>query len=518
MTLNPSSDNQTPLSNHTTLSESCSQSRQPLMTWVSVARPHGSIDIQESWLALCDRLMQVLSVPQFKTWIAPLKCVDWSSECLTLQAESSFSRDWVLKHYQTVILAEAKALTDRFLSEITRLEITVLTEKPSENPTTAERTLVSSDTPGPLCLVTDAVPDSFQPVGDSQSSCWTPRSAKSQLNPRYTFEHCVVGQHNRFCHAAALAVAEAPAQNYNPFFIYGGVGLGKTHLMQAIGHYLLRHRPDCSVRYVTAEQFTNDLIQAIGKKALPPFRERYRDTDVLIIDDVQFLEGKERTQEEMFHTFNTLHQAGKQIILSSDRSPSLLLGLEDRLKSRFAWGLIADIQAPDLETRVAILKGKAERDKLKVPDSVLHFVAEMHPGNVRELEGALNKVAAFSMLTGVALDVATAQQVLGMKADPKQLSYVSLLSGIARYFHLTLDDLTGPSRSKDVSYARQVAIYILRTLTEASFPKIGEMLGGRKHTTVLYAYEKVKEEILLKPILQTQIQELTVRIRQGHLG
>jgi chromosomal replication initiator protein len=444
------------------------------------------------WQDVLEAMKAKLSQPSFETWISPLKLVDHDDVHVVLQAESTFNRDWILKHYR-------QDLCDAFAQATGSVR---------------ELQLVVSD----VKIDIDTLPASEGETAEgngrpaSASRPWTPRTTKSNLNPKYTFEHFVVGQHNRFCHAAALAVAETPAQSYNPFFIYGGVGLGKTHLMQAIGHFALRHHPDLQVRYVTAEQFTNDLISALGNRDMKPFRDRYRKIDVLIIDDVQFLEGKERTQEEVFHTFNTLHESGKQIILSSDRPPKHLSRLEDRLRSRFEWGLIADIQAPDLETRVAILQNKAERDGLSIPGDVLSYIAELNPNNIRELEGALNKVAAYAMLTRTPLNLATVQSVLGTQIDPAHISLDQVLEVVTEYYHMRPSDVKSPSRAKDISHARQIAVYVIRTMTEASFPKIGELLGGRKHTTILYAYEKIKDELTHHPLLSQQIQEITRRV------
>jgi chromosomal replication initiator protein len=275
----------------------------------------------------------------------------------------------------------------------------------------------------------------------------------------------------------------------------------------------LQHHTDLKIRYVTAEQFTNDMIHALGQKDMKGFQDRYRRNDILIIDDVQFLEGKTRTQEEVFHTFNSLHESGKQVILSSDRSPRFLSRLEDRLRSRFEWGLIADIQPPDLETRVAILQKKAERENFQITMDVLSYIAETNPNNIRELEGALNKVAAYGMLTRTPIDLVVAQTVLGTPIDSARISLEEILEKVAGYYHLRAVDLKSASRSKDMSHARQVAIYVIREVTEASFPKIGALLGGRKHTTILYAYEKVKDELGSHPVLKQQIEEIRGRIK-----
>jgi chromosomal replication initiator protein len=435
------------------------------------------------WESVQNALRAKMSQPSFETWISPLRLDAVSEKSVTLVAESEFNKEQIIKRYR-------KTLSEAFSEALGR---------PVEVKLTVEAQTVEE----PELPVSRELPQRL----------WTPRTTRSNLNPRYTFEAFVVGQHNRFCHAAALAVAETPAQSYNPLFIYGGVGLGKTHLMQAIGHFVLQHHADLTVRYVTAEQFTNDMINALAKKDMKGFQDRYRKNDILIVDDVQFLEGKVRTQEEMFHTFNTLHESGRQIILSSDRSPKHLSRLEDRLRSRFEWGLIADIQPPDLETRIAILQKKAERENFHVAPDVLAYVAEMHPNNIRELEGALNKVVAYGMLTRTPVDLAVAQTVLGVPVDQKRISLEEVLDAVAKYYHLQAADLKSPSRAKDVSHARQIAIYIIRELTGSSFPKIGELFGGRKHTTILYAYEKVKDDLENREIIKQQIQEIQARIQ-----
>lgn len=457
------------------------------------------------WEAVQALLKEKISKPSFETWIAPLKLNCVQDNVVLLTTDSEFNRDWVLKHYRC-------QLAELFTARLGRsVEIQIDLANVAHN----------ADTLPPLSEITDedttsgVQQQSLFDLGHSANNPrpWTPRTVQSNLNPRYTFDQFVVGQHNRFCHAAALAVAETPAQNYNPFFIYGGVGLGKTHLMQAIGHFVMSNHPQMQVRYVTAEQFTNELIGALTSKNMKAFRDRYRKNDVLIIDDIQFLEGKERTQEEVFHTFNALHESGKQVILSSDRSPRYLSALEERLKSRFEWGLIADIQPADYETRLAILQNKGKREHLSVPDDILSWIAESYPNNIRELEGAFNKISAYSMLTKTILDLDIAKAVLGCQPDQAQVSVQKILETVASYYHLRASDLKSPSRSKDVSHARQVAIYVVRNLTEASFPKIGDALGGRKHTTILYAYEKIKEELDRHPVLGQQIKEITGRVK-----
>jgi chromosomal replication initiator protein len=447
---------------------------------------HAGLDLAMLWQKVQADLKGKMSQPSFETWISPLEIEKLTDKSVTLKAESEFNRELILKRYRNdlkVAFSEAIGAS---------IEVAVIVAEPKEEEPISEEAFAARELP---------------------NRPWTPRVTRSNLNPRYTFESFVVGQHNRFCHAAALAVAETPAQSYNPFFIYGGVGLGKTHLMQAIGHFALQHHTDLKVRYVTAEQFTNDMINALGQKDMKGFQDRYRRNDILIIDDVQFLEGKTRTQEEVFHTFNALHESGKQIILSSDRSPKNLSRLEDRLRSRFEWGLIADVQVPDLETRVAILQKKAEREHFQVGMDVLNFIAESYPNNIRELEGALNKVAAYGMLTRTSIDLVVAQTVLGTPVDNRRISLEDILETVAGYYHMRSSDLKSPSRAKDLSHARQVAIYVIRELTEASFPKIGELMGGRKHTTILYAYEKIKEELESHPVLKQQIEEIRGRVK-----
>jgi chromosomal replication initiator protein len=454
-----------------------------------------AINHDSLWIQAQTALRQKMSQPSFETWISPLALESINGQLVTLRAESEFNREQILKRYRN----DLKGVLSDALGSSVDVQVIV-----AESDTDADE---GESGTGAGMLPDERVNASTRP--------WTPRTNTSNLNPRYTFENFVIGQHNRFCHAAALAVAESPAQSYNPFFIYGGVGLGKTHLMQAIGHFALQNHQDMKVRYVTAEQFTNDMINALGRKDMKGFQDRYRRNDILIIDDVQFLEGKVRTQEEIFHTFNTLHSAGKQIILSSDRSPKRLSNLEDRLRSRFEWGLIADIQAPDLETRLAILKAKAEREDRRISMDVLSFIAEANPNNIRELEGALNKVAAYGMLTRTPIDLTVAQTVLGTSPDKSRLSLEDVLDAVAGYYHLRSVDLKSPSRAKDISHARQVGIFVMRSVTDASFPKIGELLGGRKHTTILYGYEKIREELETRPVLKQQIEEIKLRIKKS---
>jgi len=343
----------------------------------------------------------------------------------------------------------------------------------------------------------------------------------SQLNERYTFETFVAGESNRFARATAIAVAEAPAKAYNPLFIYGDSGLGKTHLLHAIGAYSRELFPNIRVRYVSSEEFTNDFINSIRDDKATSFQRRYRDLDVLLIDDIQFLENKERTQEEFFHTFNTLYNANKQIVISSDRPPKQLTTLEDRLRSRFEWGLITDIQPPELETRIAILRKKAAQDKLNAPDDVLEYIASKISTNIRELEGALIRVTAFASLNRQGVDLGLAEIVLKdlipTGAGP-EITSATIMAQTAVYFSLTLDDLCGTSRSRVLVNARQIAMYLCRELTDLSLPKIGQTFGGRDHTTVMHADRKIRQLMAERRSIYNQVTELTNRIKSQNRG
>ena len=352
---------------------------------------------------------------------------------------------------------------------------------------------------------------------DDTSSQVSKNSEVSQLNPRYIFETFVIGSSNRFAHAAAVAVAEAPAKAYNPLFIYGESGLGKTHLLQAIGAYAKELYGHVRVRYVSSEEFTNDFINSIRDDKASVFQRRYRDLDILLVDDIQFLENKERTQEEFFHTFNTLYNANKQIVISSDRPPKQLTTLEDRLRSRFEWGLITDIQPPELETRIAILRKKAAQDKLNAPDDVLEYIASKISTNIRELEGALIRVTAFASLNRQSVDLSLAEIVLKdlipSEGNP-HITASTIMAQTAVYFSLTIDDLCGTSRSRVLVNARQIAMYLCRELTELSLPKIGQTFGGRDHTTVMHADRKIRQLMAERRSIYNQVTELTNRIKQ----
>jgi chromosomal replication initiator protein len=404
-------------------------------------------------------------------------------------------------------------------------------ERPDE-PTGADG--VALPTTGPLAPVVDAdgahtngggprEPGDGRPTevwptysGPPAGEAVTPRS-QTRLNEKYTFDTFVIGASNRFSHAAAVAVAEAPARAYNPLFIWGDSGLGKTHLLHAVGHYTQRLFPGMRVRYVSTEEFTNDFINSLRDDRKVAFQRRYRDVDVLLVDDIQFLEGKEGTQEEFFHTFNTLHNANKQIVVSSDRPPKRLETLEDRMRTRFEWGLITDIQPPELETRIAILRKKAAQDRLAVPGDVLEFIAERIERNIRELEGALIRVTAFASLNRQPVDTQLAEIVLRdliPDSATSEITAPTIMAVTAEFFGVTIDELCGPGKSKAHAQPRQIAMYLCRELTDLSLPRIGQTFGGRDHTTVMHADKKIRNEIAQRRKTFEQVQELTARIKQ----
>lgn len=338
----------------------------------------------------------------------------------------------------------------------------------------------------------------------------------NNLNPRYIFNEFVVGNSNRFAHAASLAVSESPAKSYNPLFIYGGVGLGKTHLMHAIGHYILSQNKNSKVFYVSSEKFTNELINSIKDDKNEAFRNKYRTVDVLLVDDIQFIAGKERTQEEFFHTFNALYEANKQIIVSSDRPPKEIPTLEDRLRSRFEWGLITDIQPPDYETRIAILKKKSERDRIDIPGEVFEFIATKIKSNIRELEGALNRVVAYSTLTKREVDISLTNEALKDIISTTRVRKIDvdfIKATVAEYYNMKIEDFESKKRTRQIAYPRQIAMYIARELTDLSLPKIGEEFGGRDHTTVIHACEKISTELVSDFDLKNKIDSMIKDIK-----
>jgi chromosomal replication initiator protein len=433
------------------------------------------------WREVASRLREALSDTTYHTWFGEVEPAGIDDAELVLAVPNDFTRDWIDGHFGGLI---DSALADRGGGRRARL---VVVEPQVEASRTPERP---------------------QPE----------RRGAGPMNSKYTFDSFVIGSSNRFAHAAALAVAEAPAQAYNPLFIYGGTGLGKTHLLQAIAQYVGEHSHDLSVRYVTSETFMNDFINSLRDKRIEGFKQRYRTYGLLLVDDVQFFEHKERIQEEFFHTFNSLYESGSQIVMSSDRPPRDIATLEERLRSRFEWGLITDIQPPDLETRIAILRKRVKTDNIHVPDpQVLTFIASRVSTNIRELEGALTRVVAFSSLTGRPMNEALAADVLKDVFPDGGITAVSIeriQQTVSERFGLSLEELTGDKRSQNIVYPRQVAMYLSRELTDSSLPKIGKQFGGRDHTTVIHATSKIARMIRQDRSVYNLVQELTARIKQ----
>ena len=429
--------------------------------------------IKELWEEALELLQNELTSVGFSTWIEPIVPVSLDKNVLTLEVPSEFNLGIIDSRYKILIQNALKVLTSRNLD----ISLVVKSEKDKRD----------------------------QRPGDDMSPL------VSVLNPKYTFDTFVKGNGNQLAHAAALAVSETPAKAYNPLFIYGGVGLGKTHLLHAIGHYILGQHPKMKVLYTSSEKFTNELINAIKDDRNEEFRNKYRNIDVLLIDDIQFIGGKERTQEEFFHTFNALYEAEKQIVISSDKPPKEILTLEERLRSRFEWGLIADIQAPDMETRIAILRKKSQQERYEIPNEVLAYIAENIESNIRELEGALNRVIAYASLTGSPISLELAQECLKQLLAGiavANINHVSIMKIVARYYDLTPDQLTTQKRSRDISYPRQIAMYLCRDLTGMSLPRIGQVFGGRDHTTVMHACEKIQNELDRNNELRRAITEM----------
>jgi chromosomal replication initiator protein len=451
----------------------------------------GELSAEDLWEAISGRLREALSDGTYSKWFGDVRDLAVDGDTLVLTVPSEFTRDWIEGHFLGLIGAAVRDI--------------VGFERPLELRVSDNGGQPTEDRAGS---------DDFVPMVQRVAG----RPESGGFNSKYTFDSFVIGSSNRFAHAAALAVAEAPAQAYNPLFIYGGTGLGKTHLLQAVAQYVAEHSSSLSVRYVTSEAFVNDFINSLRDKRIEGFKQRYRAYDVLLIDDVQFFEGKERFQEEFFHTFNSLYEAGSQIVLSSDRPPRDIATLEDRLRSRFEWGLITDIQPPDLETRIAILRKKVKVDGIHVHDEqVLTFIASRVSSNIRELEGALTRVVAFSSLTGRPMTVELAQDVLRdvfPQGEAAEVSIKRIQDLVAERFELTHDELCGEKRSQNIVYPRQVAMYLSRELTDSSLPKIGKEFGGRDHTTVIHATSKISRLIREDRSVYNLVQELTARVKQ----
>ena len=436
-----------------------------------------------------------------------------------LAVQHEFTLQILESRLRPIIMAEIAKLP-----EATEVETFVVIVDPDAQPdfeldAPAEEPAAGGDQRGlsdsPFTEQAPSRPIAVEPFGRHAD---TSNREESQLNEKYRFESFVIGQSNRFAHAAAFAVAEAPAKAYNPLFIYGDSGLGKTHLLHAIGHYSKELFNGVRVRYVSSEDFTNDFINSIANNQGAKFHAKYRSVDILLIDDIQFLQGKAETQEAFFHTFNTLHDHNKQVVITSDVQPKHLTGFEERMLSRFEWGLLTDIQVPDLETRIAILRKKAQREKLHVPDEILEFIATKFTSNIRELEGTLIRVTAFASLNQQAIDMALVQTVLKdliTLDEDNKIQPSDIITVTADYFSLSIDDLYGSSRAQQIATARQIAMYLCRDLTDLSLPKIGQLFGGRDHTTVMYAFKKISQLIAERRSIYNQVTELTTRIKQG---
>jgi chromosomal replication initiator protein len=443
------------------------------------------ISLENLWNQVLERLQMQLGEPTFNTWIKTATAERLDEQGLMIRASNPFAQNWLQKYYKDLIAEVVREILGY------SVEIHVVTETIQGVTSNSEATLKWPSPGGSHTIDSGA--------GTS------PKSANLSL--KYVFSRFVVGSNSRLAHAAALAVAESPGREFNPLFLCGGVGLGKTHLMQAIGHYRLDLNPKSKVYYVSTEKFTNDLITAIRRDSLQSFRDHYRAADVLLVDDMQFIEGKEYTQEEFFHTFNTLHEAGKQVVIAADRPPQQIPGIQDRLCSRFSMGLVADIQPPDLETRMAILQKKAEYEKVQLSRDVIEYIATHYTSNIRELEGALIRAIAYVSISGLSMTVENIAPVLTPQEQVEESSPEAVLQAVVDIFQVSIEDLKGSSRRREISLARQVAMYLMRQHTDLSLPKVGEVLGGKDHTTVMYGCEKINQ-------LKSQDSDLAQTLRK----
>lgn len=457
-------------------------------------------ELNHIWQETLNKIKEKVSNPSFKTWFSdtePLNLTDDNE--FIIKVPNDFIKDWLESRYIKLI--------EEIIYNLTTNKYQVLLLTPEAIKMEENNQLKTND-------------NSLEITEEKLRTDNKKRRTFNGLNPKYTFDTFVIGNSNRFAHAASLAVAEAPAKAYNPLFIYGDVGLGKTHLMQAIAHFILDHTPESRVVYVSSETFTNELINAIKDDTTVEFRDKYRNIDVLLVDDIQFLAGKERTQEEFFHTFNALHEANRQLVISSDRPPKEIPTLEERLRSRFEWGLITDIQKPDLETRIAILRKKADLEELEVPNEVIIYIANEIQSNIRELEGALIKVIAYSSLVNKEIDIELAQEALKDLVSknnqmPREITIELIKKVVSDYYNLELEDMDSKKRTQNIAFPRQIAMYLSRELTDLSLPQIGEEFGGRDHTTVLHAHNKVDKKYKKENDFQKTIDKLIEKIKQA---
>ena len=439
--------------------------------------------MEKIWHACKEELKKILGVISFDTWIAPLKFKEINNDSFIIEVPDVFFKSWVENNYLEKIKEVIKTITNQNYNIIFEVNPNILTKDTNRILKTIQRGF-----------------------GEELDSI--------KLNPRFTFENFIVGASNRMAYAASIAVANSPAKAYNPLFIYGGVGLGKTHLMQAIAQHILSKNPQIKVKYISSEKFTNELISSIQNKTTEKFRQKYRNIDVLLIDDIHFIAGKDASQEEFFHTFNSLYDYHKQIVISSDRPPREIPKLEERLISRFSWGLIVDIQPPDFETRVAILKKKIEKENIKIDDDVINFIAGNITTNIRELEGALIRIIAYSLIDNKPISLDLAKEILKdmVKEISKKITPNLILEKVKNYFDISIEDLKKEKRNKNLVLPRQIAMYLVRELTELSLPEIGMFFGSKHHTTILYAHKKIKEEMKknekLKIIINSILQDI----------
>jgi len=460
--------------------------------------------VKEIWAEAQKILQKKLPEPTFNTWILTAALLEAGNGEAVLGTANEFARTTLGNAHTSDAIAQA---ISQVIGE--KVSLKVVYDPSLKLPYSP--TLASISAMQPQAQPSDRVAPSASNAHASPPPGMQHQNTRANLNPKYNFETFVVGSNNRFCHSAAMAVARTPGQAYNPLFIYGGVGLGKTHIMHAIGNEILSHSPNLSVRYVSSEKFTNELINAIAEHRTTEFRKRYRQVDVLLVDDVQFLQKKESTQEEFFHTFNTLRDSGKQIVLSSDRPPKAIELLEERLRSRFEWGLIADTQPPDLETRVAILQTKCKFDNMQLSNDVLEYIATIFTTNIRELEGALIRANAYASLTGTKLTESVLAEILQPGTKPQNkpaLTIDQVIETVAAHYRVEASELRSAKRSQDLALPRHVAMFLAHDLMQMSFPRIGQAFGNRKHTSALYADTRIKEQLPTDPVLSQAIKQI----------